>query len=246
MSERANKVIRAIDRGIDKVTSVVCLILFLICTYALIDTANIYYKANDSGLLKFKPEITSSDGEAPLTLADLENAAAWLTIDNTNIDYPIMQGVDNTVYLNTDPEGNFSLSGSIFLDYRNASDFSDPYSLIYGHHMDAHGMFGDLDYYLGESYFNKNRHGTLTAVDGKVYDISIFAVLQPEADDSTVFDPAGVSADRIESYAKQFSTHYYDDGLSGSRVLALSTCTNSGDMSRTVVLGHLTEIGGKS
>lgn len=41
---------------------------------------------------------------------------AWLTIDDTKIDYPVMQGKDNTEYLNKDPYGDYALAGSIFLD----------------------------------------------------------------------------------------------------------------------------------
>lgn len=77
-----------------------------------------------------------------------------MTIDDTNIDYPVMQGEDNNEYLNKDPFGNYALSGSIFLDRRNNPEFKDYYSLIYGHHMEHGMMFGAIDEYLNEDYFN--------------------------------------------------------------------------------------------
>ncbi|MBR1845920.1 MAG: class B sortase, partial [Oscillospiraceae bacterium] len=63
-----------------------------------------------------------------------------------------MQGETNGKYLNTDPYGEYSLSGSIFLDSRNAGDFSDSYSLVYGHHMADGMMFGALDAFFDEGY----------------------------------------------------------------------------------------------
>ena len=76
----------------------------------------------------------------------------WIVVDDTNIDYPVMQGYDNSQYLNLDPYGEYSLSGSIFLDSRNSSDFTDPYSIIYGHHMEYGKMFGAIDDYLDDQY----------------------------------------------------------------------------------------------
>lgn len=49
---------------------------------------------------------------------------------------------------------NTSLAGSIFMDARNEDDFSDRYIIIYGHHMDNGFMFGDLDKFIDEDFFN--------------------------------------------------------------------------------------------
>ena len=86
--------------------------------------------------------------------------AGWLTVDGTNIDYPVMQGKDNNSYLNTDPFGNYSLTGSIFLDSRSSPDFSDEYSVVYGHHMDYGKMFGALDDFLNEKYLKQHSSGS--------------------------------------------------------------------------------------
>ena len=77
---------------------------------------------------------------------------AWITIDNTHIDYPVLQGKDDMEYVNKDPFGEFALSGSIFLSTKNASDFSDVYNMTYGHHMENGAMFGDLTKMLDLKY----------------------------------------------------------------------------------------------
>ena len=49
-----------------------------------------------------------------------KDVVGWITIFDTHISYPVVQGKDNQEYLNKDVFGKFSFSGSIFLDYRNA------------------------------------------------------------------------------------------------------------------------------
>ena len=53
-----------------------------------------------------------------------KDVAGWITIDDTHIDYPVVQGKDDMEYINKDVYGEFSLSGSIFLSCMNKKDFS--------------------------------------------------------------------------------------------------------------------------
>ena len=107
------KTIRFMDSAVNRIVAILCLLLFLICLYAMIDAVNVYLNANDKSVLKYKPQL----GHGSEVLGELsDDAVAWLTIDNTSIDYPVMQGRNNEEYINKDPFGEFSLSGSIFLD----------------------------------------------------------------------------------------------------------------------------------
>ena len=153
--------------------------------YALWDNEQIYAAADNvqADMIKLKPKITvaeSEEEEEGATFAELlainKDVRAWVTVDNTNIDFPVVQGEDNLSYINTDIYGNFALAGSIFLDSRNAPDFSDAYSLLYGHHMANSGMFGDLDLFKDERFFNDNRTGMLILPD-RVYNLEIYACL---------------------------------------------------------------------
>ena len=112
------KAIRFADTLINRIVAVICLLLFLICLYAMIDAVNVYLNANDTSVLKFKPKLGES--QEPLREA-VKDAVAWLTVDDTSIDHPVMQGKTNDIYINKDPYGNFSLSGSIF--YRQSEQF---------------------------------------------------------------------------------------------------------------------------
>lgn len=163
---------------------------------------------------------------------------AWLTVDDTNIDYPVMQGEDNNEYLNKDPFGDYALSGSIFLDSRNDPEFKDYYSLIYGHHMEHGMMFGAIDEYLNEDYFNSHRTGSLV-VGKKTYKIRIFAVLECEATEESIFAPT--ENDNTLNYIKQHALFLDDTALpkDNEKLLGLSTCKYPDTVDRTLIFGAL-------
>ena len=53
------------------------------------------------------------------------DVVAWLYIPDTNVNFPVVKGPSNYTYLNLNYEGNYSISGSIFMDIACSSDFSD-------------------------------------------------------------------------------------------------------------------------
>ena len=168
------KILIFAHKSMDFAVAIISLLPFLICLYAMIDAYMVYEGANDSSILKFKPATGSTEILRELS----ENAVAWLTVDDTRIDYPVMQGKTNGEYLNKDPYGNFSLSGSIFLDSRNDKNFGDAYSMIYGHHMEYGAMFGSLDEYADKDFFDAHKTGTLTLTKEKEYTIRFFCLVQ--------------------------------------------------------------------
>ena len=139
IAQAGNQILNIIVMGI-------ILFLFLYGGYSLWDTymsAKSAFLSDD--LLSYKPQ--QGEGANP-SLEDLmainKDVAGWITIDDTHIDYPVVQGKDDMEYINKDVYGEFSLSGSIFLSCMNKKDFSDNYNLVYGHHMANGGMFGDV------------------------------------------------------------------------------------------------------
>ena len=131
------------------------------------------FSSND--LLKYQP---TGDGPNSITLGELmklnKDVVGWIKIFDTHISYPVVQGKDNQEYLNKDVFGEFSFSGSIFLDYRNACDFTDSYSIIYGHHMEYGAMFGDVVEFKNDDYFQEHKTGALFLLDD-TYKITLFA-----------------------------------------------------------------------
>ena len=226
---------------------VLCLcVAGIYAVYALWDNNRIYSAASDvqADMVKIKPAV-EEDGGASFEelLAVNSDVCAWVTLDNTKIDYPVLQGSTNLTYVNRDVYGNFALAGSIFLDTRNSRDFSDAYSLLYGHHMENSGMFGDLDLYKDAAFFAENSTGMLILPD-RAYHLEIFACLLTEAGEDTIFDPEQRQndIDGLLSYARENSLHLREETIKkleqsdAPKILAFSTCSTEFTDARTIIL----------
>lgn len=182
-------------RAADFLVSTV-VVLFLVVAgaysaYALWDNSQVYAAADNvqAELLQFKPKAGADNGASFEELLGINpDVCAWVTLDNTAIDYPVVQGEDNFTYVNTDVYGDFSLAGSIFLDVNCDKNFTDPYSLLYGHHMEESKMFGDLDLYKDAEFFAENTTGELILPD-RTYDLQTFACLLVPSSESAIFQP---------------------------------------------------------
>ncbi len=208
----------------------------LIGFWQLFDNYYIFGHTLERSVLQYKPD--PSDPAKQKDSPIVSDMTAWLTIDGTNIDYPVMQGGDNIKYLNTDPLGEYSLSGSIFLDFRSSPDFTDDFSIVYGHHMEYGKMFGALDDFLNASYLSEHTTGTLMVGRNaeKVYDIEVFASMRVGAREKIVFD---MQQDAIRQYIENNSTVF--TGAKDARILGLSTCADSDLLSRIVVFCYILE-----
>jgi sortase B len=237
---------RAGDRLLNAVIGLLLVTAILYGCFGLFDTWEIYQAAGvDDELLQYKPT-GDEDGPNP-TLDELrkitEDVWGWLTVDDTNIDYPVVQGETNFTYLNRDVYGEFSLSGSIFLDYRNANDFSDHYSLIYGHHMEGNVMFGELTNFVEDDYFESHSTGKLYTPE-HTYSITWFACVETQAYDEMLYRPDAytdaASQEALLTYIQESATQYRDIGVTASdQLVALSTCYDANTDGRVVLIGRM-------
>ena len=232
------KVIQVCDAATDAAALILCLMLVLIGLYSLYDSYMLFHSATDDSILKYKPGYENAEPESDKE--PLPSMVAWLTIEGTKIDYPVMHGQDNMEFLNKDPFGEYSLSGSIFLDYANKGDFSDPYNLIYGHHMEEGAMFGPLDDYIRQEFLEDHSKGHLIVNDDR-YDILFYASFHADATNKSVFSPSEQDGREVLVYAKQHALSILPEHApkKEDRILALSTCRYPESIERTVVIGVL-------
>ena len=226
--------------------------------YALWDNQQIYNAANGVQLemMRLKPAaaVDAEDAveEGP-SFAELQrinpDVCAWVTIDHTNIDQPVLKGESNYVYINTNVYGEFALSGSIFMDSRCA--LSDDYILLYGHHMANHGMFGDLELFKHNQNFEVYHTGEYME-PGRTHRLHIVASMLVEASDDRIFDPmvwkddlSGL-ADYIEEYALLICPEAMAQlrarlSKGTARILALTTCSDEYTNARTILITLMDE-----
>ena len=182
------KVSNIINKSIKIFTTILAIFFFLYGILMMWDMYRTEIQAFATyDLMQYRPNIEEYEPPYLDELLEInKDTTGWITIYNTNIDYPIMQGKDDLEYLNKDVYGKFSISGSIFMAYQNAKDFSDPYILLYGHHMENGSMFGDVLKFKNKEFFDKNTKGVLILPE-KVYDLKVMAVLETNAYDHNIY-----------------------------------------------------------
>jgi len=156
---------------------------------------------------------------------EYSDAAIWLQIPDTTLDYPVMLGADNQFYLNHLPNGDKNALGSLFLDCRTNED--SVHLIVYGHNGSSGKMFGLLKQYESQDYFLEHKTLTVAASDA-VYVCPIFSVRRVEAGGNVYrleFEDNNSLTDYIIQAAAE-SLYKIDVELDdAARVLTLSTCT---------------------
>ena len=241
------KVIKAGNKILEILAALFIILMLLYGAYSLWDTCQINRRAFISGeLMKYKP--AGKPDESP-SLQELQkinpDVCAWLTVDGTKIDYPVVQGETNLEYINQDIYGEFALSGSIFLDSRNDRKFIDSYSLLYGHHMDNGAMFGDVMNYKEKEYFESHKTGTLY-LNEQSEKIQWFACVETDAYDEVIYNPQDYKKENLEELMEYIKAHAVQyrlpekKGKEGwNRIIGLSTCSNDQTNGRVILYGFL-------
>ncbi len=230
-----------IERVVDLLSTAVFLLIFLIGFYALLDIHAVNISA------KMDEEIASlaPDADADVDLAELKKInpeiVAWIKINNTNINYPVVQAKNNTKYLTRNYRGEFATAGSIFLDYRN-DGFKDDFSMVYGHRMDGQRMFGGISLFEEKEYFDEHKSGVLYTEDG-VYDLEISDFSIVDIDRTTIYNHDtnrnkrnGTVIHEVHSFAKQSRKVEYGDS---DKIIILSTCDKDSKHYRNVLLAKM-------
>lgn len=168
-----------------------------------------------------------------------DDSVGWLYIPDTNIDYPIMQSGDNEYYTRRAVDGSYLYAGSLFMDYRCSSDFSDFNSVIYGHNMGNGTMFADIPNYENEEYFMNHSYGWLTT-ENDVRLIDFFAVARTS--DTSGLYLAAPNFNEWDNQLRNYASIYKEIEVTESdHLLMLSTCTSAEGNSRTILVGKIIE-----
>ena len=172
---------------------------------------------------------------------------AWLYQEGTKIDYPVMQREeDNDYYLNRLYNGRLNKNGSIFLDHGNSREFTDANNYIYGHNTQTGDMFGILQKYKDQAYYDKYPT-MLLRTPYSDFQIDVFASNMSLVEDEESW--------RIKQFKRKADFDAYIEDLKensffksevtpewGDQFLVLCTCTNIQHGERYVIYGRMRPI----
>ena len=243
-AEKAGRrTIKAISEVVNFTVLLVIVLLLAYAGYSLWDSKQIYQAAEKSNYAVYKPTV-ENEGKTFKELQLInDEVIAWLSVYGTNIDYPVTQGEDNQKYININAEGQYSLSGALFLDSNNRKDFMDFNSIVYGHHMEKKAMFGEIGNFVDKNMFDTHRYGNLYA-GGRDYGIEFFAFLHADAYDSKIFSPNVEGEARKEYLDGLFEKAIHKRAVkvtADDRIVLLSTCSSSSTNGRDILLGKITD-----
>lgn len=98
----------------------------------------------------------------------------WIQIENTNINYPVVQGSDNDYYLKHNFRKESNISGTVFVESANDID-NDKNIILYGHNMRNGTMFNNITNYKEESFFNEDNKINII-MNNTLYEYEVFSV----------------------------------------------------------------------
>lgn len=236
--KRKRQWVHRLSRAMDIVILIPLCIGVVIGGYALWDSRQLTEVADSKNYAIYKPETTNTIGFEELKESN-DEVIGWLHIYDTQIDYPVVQATDNEKYLNRNVKGEAQASGSIFLDYRNAKDFTDFNSILYGHHMADHKMFGDIDLFTEETFFNTHSYGSLY-FNHHTYGLTILALVRTEASDPVIYQTDIEDSDAYITNLKEKALFLrsFEVELTDHLIL-LSTCTEEITNGRHVLVAKL-------
>ena len=201
-----------------------------------------------------KEEEIDTEYISPIDFSELQkknpDIYAWITIPGTNVDYPVLQSqTDDEFYLDHDDEAKFDLNGVLFSEHSyNNNKFTDPVTIVYGHHLKSGEMFGNLQKYYTDSFEDLREITVYTPVEEQKYEV--FAAVPysnrhilyyydcfktPEAVKEFIEDVKGIRA-----IGAQIDKEYDVD--KDDQLLVLSTCLQADRTKRFIVVAKRVDL----
>lgn len=206
---------------------IIFLIVFFSCSYLLLKDYFELKDTNDSNenLIEETIEVNEETQEKIIDWDYLksvnEDIIGWIEIEDTKINYPILQDNNNLYYLKHTYNKKYSSSGSIFTT--NENPFVDNETIIYGHNMKNGSMFSSLGKYINEDFLYAHQHFKIYTPDVN-YEATIFSAYSIGFDiESNNIKQLGFD-ERLEYY-KKASKHCIEDIEISEKIIKLSTCS---------------------
>ena len=217
--------------SIGKIIIVFSIIILITSLYFLIKNYMDYKKTNNS-MENLKEDViqreTEEETSSTTTIIDWKKLNAlnkdiigWIKINNTNIDYPILQSRDDLYYLKHDYMKKYNSNGSIFTI--NNLPFEDNETILHGHNMRNNIMFSELSKYLQEDFFYSNNTFEIYTPECN-YEAIIFSAysIGVQEEENNI---KSLSFEEKINYYKSKSKYDVSDVNDIEKIVKLSTCS---------------------
>jgi len=175
-----------------------------------------------------------------------KDVVGWISIDGTNIDYPVLLGDDNNYYLKRDIYEEKTRAASIFMDYRNNVVNMNKNTIMYGHNLDDGTMFSDLVSFVDHKVrveFIKKYHTIQFDSIYKNMKFEIFSAYVVNVEGFQYLQTSFKNDEEFMEYindAKSLSLIYTNTVVNADdKIITLSTCNHWFLDSRTVIHAKL-------
>ena len=169
------------------------------------------------------------------------DVVAWVCIEDTNINYPVVQGKDNARYLAVMIDGTPNFAGSIFMDYRNEPGFTDQNTVLYGHYLENNTMFTGIKQYTSQEYY-ESHPDILIMTPERNYRFEIVAGYVARITDSAWQRTFSSEEEQQQWIEDAISRSCFVSAVTpepGDRFLTLSTCSYEFHNARFVLVAVL-------
>lgn len=236
---------------VSNIILIVSIVVFCVSAFQLFNIYNGYHegKSEYDNVKKLAIESDPAEDGGDKFLVNFDellkinpDTVGWLRFypEPAQINYPLVQGKDNSLYLNKTFSANENTVGAIFVNVYNHADFNDRNTIIYGHRMNDSSMFHDLSKYEDKAFWEANPYFYIYTPDGREITYHIYS--------------AGVVLDTSDTYLTEFASDEdyqafldmtkevaaYDTGIEvdvQDQIVTLSTCTKASNHDRFVVRG---------
>ncbi len=169
------------------------------------------------------------------------DVVAWLIVDSTNINYPIVKTSDNDFYLNHNFNKINDSNGWTFMDYRNSGNMDDENTIFYGHNLMNKTSFGSISSIFTDKWYKNSNHSIVVVTANGRFTYKIFSVYYSDPDSSYLQTNYNDSEQYLEflNTLKSKSKYNFKEELNANdKIITLSTCTDD-NKGRKVVHARL-------
>lgn len=177
-------------------------------------------------------EMDSNNEEYKIDFAKLKqknsDAIAWIKVNGTDIDFPVVKGTDNSYYLTHNFDKEKNKAGWIFADYRNKFDGTDKNIIIYGHNMKNGSMFASLKDVIKEEWYNNENNKYIALItENENCKYQVFSVYQIETEEYYLQINISNFKEFVEKIKGRSKKKFNVDIKETDSILTLSTCADN-------------------